>query len=205
MLTRHHITEQNTQIVKNVCWLCGRDKLIVLCFRQKWFRGRKIHTDWDIRVEQCQFSDLAITANTEEGINVGLVSVKNGQRNIKWERVILIIFILIIWISICFSLLKPDFLLIRQDPRDAGEDFKSALLGFQYGQVPSINSLESVYNFQVKLCDGVNTVCPKKLTDSPSLSVFLLGHTLQKEVLILERLLEGLRTQCFLIGHPVAV
>ena len=47
------------------------------------------------------------------------------------------------------SLLKPDFLLIRQDPRDAGEDFKSALLGFQYGQVPSINSLESVYNFQV--------------------------------------------------------
>ena len=51
--------------------------------------------------------------------------------------------------SVCCSLLKPDFLLIRQDPRDAGEDFKSALLGFQYGQVPSINSLESVYNFQV--------------------------------------------------------
>jgi len=97
---------------------------------QKWFRGRKIHTDWDIRVEQCQFSDLAITANTEEGISVGLVTLKNGQRSV--------------------NLLKPDFLLIRQDPRDAGEDFKSALLGFQYGQVPSINSLESVYNFQDK-------------------------------------------------------
>ena len=52
-------------------------------------------------------------------------------------------------ILLVFSLLKPDFLLIRQDPRDAGEDFKSALLGFQYGLVPSINSLESVYNFQV--------------------------------------------------------
>jgi len=97
---------------------------------QKWFRGRKIHTDWDIRVEQCQFSDLAITANTEEGSSVGLVSNKNGQRSV--------------------NSLKPDFLLIRQDPRDAGEDFKSALLGFQYGQVPSINSLESVYNFQDK-------------------------------------------------------
>jgi len=97
---------------------------------QKWFRGRKIHTDWDIRVEQCQFSDLAITANTEEGISVGLVTLKNGQRSV--------------------DLLKPDFLLIRQDPRDAGEDFKSALVGFQYGQVPSINSLESVYNFQDK-------------------------------------------------------
>ena len=51
--------------------------------RQKWFRGRRIHTDWDIRVEQCQFSDLAITANTEEGISVGLVNIKNGQRNVK--------------------------------------------------------------------------------------------------------------------------
>ena len=52
-----------------------------------------------------------------------------------------------------FSLLKPDFLLIRQDPRDAGEDFKSVLLGFQYGQVRSINSLQSIYNFQVILPD----------------------------------------------------
>ena len=47
------------------------------------------------------------------------------------------------------SPIKPDFLLIRQDPRDAGEDFKSVLLGLQYGQVPSINSLQSIYNFQV--------------------------------------------------------
>ena len=55
----------------------------VLVSRQKWFRGRKIHTDWDIRVEQCQFSELAITAHTEEGISVGIVSVKNGQRSVK--------------------------------------------------------------------------------------------------------------------------
>ena len=56
--------------------------LFIFC-RQKWFRGRKIHTDWDIRVEQCQFSELAITADTEEGISVGIVSVKNGQRSVK--------------------------------------------------------------------------------------------------------------------------
>ena len=60
--------------------------IILLLSRQKWFRGRKIHTDWDIRVEQCQFSELAITANTEEGISVGIVSVKNGQRSVKYEE-----------------------------------------------------------------------------------------------------------------------
>jgi len=96
----------------------------------KWFRGRKIHTDWDIRVEQCEFKDLTVSASSEEGISAGIVTQKSGTRTV--------------------SLLKPDFLLIRQDPRDAGEDFKSVLLGFQYGQVRSINSLQSIYNFQDK-------------------------------------------------------
>jgi len=96
----------------------------------KWFRGRKIHTDWDIRVEQCQFKDLSVTASSEDGLSAGIVSYKGGERTV--------------------NLLKPDFLLIRQDPRDAGEDFKSVLLGFQYGQVRSVNSLQSIYNFQDK-------------------------------------------------------
>lgn len=96
----------------------------------KWFRGRKIHTDWDIRVEQCQFKDLTVSASSDDGISAGIVSYKSGTRTV--------------------NLLKPDFLLIRQDPRDAGEDFKSVLLGFQYGQVRSINSLQSIYNFQDK-------------------------------------------------------
>jgi len=96
----------------------------------KWFRGKKIHTDWDIRVEQCEFKDLTVSASSEEGIAAGIISQKSGTRTV--------------------NLLKPDFLLIRQDPRDAGEDFKSVLLGFQYGQVRSINSLQSIYNFQDK-------------------------------------------------------
>ena len=48
------------------------------------------------------------------------------------------------------SNLKPDFLLIRQNLRDAGENYKNLLLGFRYGGVPSVNSIESIYNFQVK-------------------------------------------------------
>ena len=33
----------------------------------KYFRGRRVHDDWDIRVEQAEFSELAVTANTEQG------------------------------------------------------------------------------------------------------------------------------------------
>ena len=40
-----------------------------------------------------QFSELAITADTEEGINVGIVTVKNGQRSVKY--VILASYILV--------------------------------------------------------------------------------------------------------------
>lgn len=39
--------------------------------------------------------------------------------------------------------------MIRQNLRDAGEDNKNLLLGFQFGGVPSVNSLRSVYGFQV--------------------------------------------------------
>ena len=44
---------------------------------------------------------------------------------------------------------QPDFILVRQNVKDGPqEDYKNILLGFQYGNVPSVNSLESIYNFQ---------------------------------------------------------
>jgi len=96
----------------------------------KYFRGRKIQTDWDIRVEQVEFKDLAVSANSVNGVSAGIVSNKSGNKSA--------------------SLIKPDFLLIRQNLRDAGENYKNLLLGFRYGGVPSINSVESIYNFQDK-------------------------------------------------------
>lgn len=44
---------------------------------------------------------------------------------------------------------RPDFVLIRQAARDGSRDFRSILLGLKYGGVPCINSLNSVYQFQV--------------------------------------------------------
>lgn len=45
---------------------------------------------------------------------------------------------------------RPDFVLIRQAPRDGSRDYRPTLLGLKYGGVPSINSLNSIYQFQVK-------------------------------------------------------
>nr|XP_022909985.1 synapsin isoform X1 [Onthophagus taurus] len=45
---------------------------------------------------------------------------------------------------------KPDFLLVRQNLRDAGEDYKKLLLALKFGGVPTINNLNAVYNFQDK-------------------------------------------------------
>lgn len=59
--------------------------------------------------------------------------------------------------SICFVTMqvmrsfRPDFVLIRQPPRDGSRDFRSTLLGLKFAGVPSINSLNSVYQFQVIL------------------------------------------------------
>lgn len=44
---------------------------------------------------------------------------------------------------------RPDFVLIRQAPRDGSRDFRSTLLGLKFGGVPSINSVNAVYQFQV--------------------------------------------------------
>lgn len=44
---------------------------------------------------------------------------------------------------------RPDFVLVRQAPRDGAKDYRSTLLGFKFGGVPSINSLNSLLQFQV--------------------------------------------------------
>ncbi|XP_061377784.1 synapsin isoform X2 [Danaus plexippus] len=45
----------------------------------------------------------------------------------------------------CF---KPEFVLVRQNVRDAGADHRALLLGLKFGGVPSVNSLNSIYHFQ---------------------------------------------------------
>lgn len=44
---------------------------------------------------------------------------------------------------------RPNLVLVRQNLRDAGENYKNILFGFMYAGIPSINSLNAIYNFQV--------------------------------------------------------
>ncbi|XP_076278149.1 synapsin isoform X2 [Lasioglossum baleicum] len=95
----------------------------------KYFRGRRLHGDFEIRVEQAEFRELSLTAS-EAGTVVSMAVYRNGTKVIRS--------------------FKPDFVLIRQNLKDAGEDYKNLLLGLMYGGVPSINNLTAIYNFQDK-------------------------------------------------------
>ncbi|GLH14724.1 Synapsin, partial [Gryllus bimaculatus] len=96
----------------------------------KYFRGKRLQNDFDIRVEQAEFKELTLVANADSGTTISMAIFRNGTKVVRSFR--------------------PDFLLIRQNLRDAGEDYKNLLLGFKFGGVPSINSLHAVYNFQDK-------------------------------------------------------
>lgn len=93
----------------------------------KYFRGRRLPGEWDIRVEQAEFRELTVTANAD-GANVSMAVYRSGTK-----------------VTRCF---KPDFVLVRQNVRDAGSDHRALLLGLKFGGVPSINSLNSIYHFQ---------------------------------------------------------
>ncbi|XP_018494293.1 synapsin [Galendromus occidentalis] len=96
----------------------------------RYFRGRKVHGDWDIRVEQAEFKELQVCSSTEHGTTVSMASLRQGNKVSKTFR--------------------PDFLLVRQHVRDAHHDYRPILLGLRYGGVPAINSIHSLYNFQDK-------------------------------------------------------
>ncbi|CAG9819116.1 unnamed protein product [Phaedon cochleariae] len=94
----------------------------------KYFRGRRIG-DCEIRVEQAEFREITVTA-TADAATVSMTVLRGGTRVGRSFR--------------------PDFLLVRQNMRDAGEDYKRLLLALKFGGVPSINNLNAIFNFQDK-------------------------------------------------------
>ncbi|XP_066527015.1 synapsin-2a [Hoplias malabaricus] len=102
--------------------------------QQEWakmFRGKKLQGDYDIRVEQAEFHDLNVVSHANGACNVAMQVIRNGTKVVRS--------------------FKPDFVLIRQHAFSMTEnaDFRNLIIGLQYAGIPSINSLESIYN----LCD----------------------------------------------------
>uniref|UniRef100_A0A8P4GGZ4 Synapsin-1 n=1 Tax=Dicentrarchus labrax TaxID=13489 RepID=A0A8P4GGZ4_DICLA len=102
--------------------------------QQEWaklFRGKKVHGDYDIKVEQAEFNEINVVAQANGTCNVNMQVLRNGTKVMRS--------------------FKPDFVLIRQHAfsMTQNEDFRNLIIGLQYGGVQTINSLESIYN----LCD----------------------------------------------------
>jgi len=99
--------------------------------RARYFRGKRFFGDFEIHVEQADIKDLTVTASAERGCTVSMAVLSpSGSRVVRS--------------------FKPDFFLCRQSVRDASKDYRNVLLGLNIGGVPSINSLHSLYNFQVR-------------------------------------------------------
>ncbi|XP_051967184.1 synapsin-2b [Xyrauchen texanus] len=97
----------------------------------KIFRGKKIQGDYDIKVEQAEFSEINLVAHANGTCSVDMQVIRNGTKVVRS--------------------FKPDFVLVRQHAfsMTQNEDFRNIIIGLQYAGIPSINSLESIYN----LCD----------------------------------------------------
>ncbi|XP_053727578.1 synapsin-1 isoform X3 [Synchiropus splendidus] len=95
----------------------------------KVFRGRKVHGEFDIKVEQAEFSEINLVADSTGTYNVDIDAIRNGHKVTKS--------------------FKPDFVLIRQHAfsMDKNGDHRNIVIGLQYAGLPSVNSLHSVYNF----------------------------------------------------------
>ncbi|XP_035514276.1 synapsin-1 isoform X2 [Morone saxatilis] len=95
----------------------------------KVFRGRKVHGEYDIKVEQAEFSEINLVADSTGTYNVDIDAFRNGHKVTKS--------------------FKPDFVLIRQHAfsMDKNGDHRNMVIGLQYAGLPSVNSLHSVYNF----------------------------------------------------------
>ncbi|KAI5607601.1 synapsin-2 [Silurus asotus] len=97
----------------------------------KLFRGKKVQGEYDIRVEQAEFSEINVVAHTNGTCSVDMQVIRNGTKVVRS--------------------FKPDFVLVRQHAFSMAqnEDFRNLIIGLQYAGIPSVNSLESIYN----LCD----------------------------------------------------
>ncbi|XP_021525046.1 synapsin-3 isoform X1 [Aotus nancymaae] len=95
----------------------------------KYFHGKKVNGEIEIRVEQAEFSELNLAAYVTGGCMVDMQIVRNGTKVVRS--------------------FKPDFILVRQHAYSMalGEDYRSLVIGLQYGGLPAVNSLYSVYNF----------------------------------------------------------
>ncbi|KAM6979837.1 synapsin-2b [Aplochiton taeniatus] len=112
----------------------------------KLFQGKKLQGDYDIRVEQAEFSEVNLVSHANGTCSVDLQVVRGGNKVVRSFR--------------------PDFVLVRQHAFSMAqnEDFRNMIIGLQFAGVPSVNSLESIYSLSDKPWAFAQLIsCQKKL------------------------------------------
>ena len=59
----------------------------IACFRAKYFRGKRLDGDWDIKVDQVEFKDLSVSASSSGGVTANIKSYKSGTANIRLAQI----------------------------------------------------------------------------------------------------------------------
>ncbi|XP_054168399.1 synapsin-like [Oppia nitens] len=95
----------------------------------KYFRGKRLQGEWDIKVEQSEFRDLTLAANSLSGTVVSIIGFDRSGSKVARS-------------------FRPDFVLIRQHIRDVREDYRDILLGLAVGNVKTLPNPNQAYNFQ---------------------------------------------------------
>merc|ERR1712130_388824 len=90
---------------------------------EKIFKGKKLENGRPIKIEQTGWNDISVSSqSTGHAINVHF---RNKHA----------------------SAAHPDFLLIRNEVYTSVSDHRNILFAFMYANIPSVNNLQSIYNF----------------------------------------------------------
>ncbi|XP_040473714.1 synapsin-1-like [Falco naumanni] len=96
----------------------------------KLFKGKSVHGDVELRVEQAQFSELSLVASTHGALSITIDTPRGGTRRVH-----------------------PDFVLVRECPEGGAEGATRRLLvGLHLGGVPSTDPLPALYAFAHPPC-----------------------------------------------------
>ncbi len=96
------------------------------------FRGKVLRSGEAIRVEQAGWQDIVLVCNSSLGAPIITLKPPLNDDTLRCQQT--------------EREFRPDFLLIRNFPSALhGESYRNVLLGFMFCNIPSVNSLQSIY------------------------------------------------------------
>jgi len=94
------------------------------------FKNQKLNNGSDLKVEVAQWKSVHVESSTDGNLKVLLLRAEDPIASAQKED----------------REITPDFLLIRNFPNDLHDtNFKNMVIGFMFANIPSVNTVESVY------------------------------------------------------------